>query len=145
MSSRDPDKEYLSGCLMSGFSSLIILLVPIIICTMRGTGNHDINTNAGLTRMVVSGMIITIAFTVPFVRRYGIAPAFGSLGGYACGAAYWFLTLQQTVAKALAETGVPTEYQDSTMFAVPFAWLAIGAVASLLPLYKNNRINSRES
>lgn len=143
--SRDPDKEYLSGCLMSGACSMFNLLVPILICTVRGTANHDINTNAGLSKMVITGIVITVLFTMPFVRRFGIAPAFGSLGGYACGSAYWFLTLQQAIAKAPAEVGVPTEYQDSTMFVVPLVWLAIGAIASLLPLYKNNRINSRES
>ena len=143
--SRDPDKEYLSGCLLSGAASLVILLVPIVICSMRGTANHDINTNAGLSRMFLTALLITVVFTLPYVRRFGIAPAFGALGGYACGAAYWFLTLQQTIAKAFAETGTATEYLDSTMFIVPFAWLGIGAVASLLPLYKNKRLNRVDS
>jgi hypothetical protein len=143
--SRDPDKEYLSGCLLSGTASLIILIVPIVVCTARGTANHEINTNAGLTRMVLTALAITIAFTLPYVRRFGIAPAFGALGGYACGAAYWFLTLQQTIAKAFAETGQATEYLDSTMVIVPAAWLGIGAVVSLLPLYKNKRLNRVDS
>ena len=142
---RDPDKEYLSGCLLSGMASLIVLIVPIVICNMRGSANHDINTNAGLTRMFLTALGITVVFALPFVRRFGIAPAFGSLGGYACGAAYWFLTLQQTIAKAFAETGQPTEYLDSTMFIVPLAWLGIGAIASLLPLYKNKRLNRVDS
>ncbi len=143
--SRDPDKEYLSGCLLSGAASLFNLLVPIVICMMRGTENHAINTNAGLSRMFLTSLGITVAFTLPYVRRFGIASACGALGGYACGAAYWFLTLQQTIVKSVAETGVPTEYLDSTMFLVPIAWLGIGAVASLLPLYKNKRLNSVDS
>ena len=143
--SRDPDKEYLSGCLLSGTASLIILVVPIVICSIRGTANHDINTNTGLTRMVLTALGITVAFTVPYVRRFGIAPAFGALGGYACAAAYWFLTLQQVTAKAIAETGTPTEYLDSTVFIVPIVWFAVGAAASLLPLYKNKRLNSTDS
>lgn len=143
--SRDPDKEYLSGCLLSGAASLIVLLVPIVICLMRGTANHDINTNAGLSRMFLTALGVTTVFTVPYVRRFGIASAFGALGGFACGAAYWLLTLQQTIAKSIAETGQATEYVDSTMFIVPIAWLGIGAAASLLPLYKNKRLNSVDS
>lgn len=143
--SRDPDKEYLSGCLLSGTASLFVLIVPIILCNAMGRQTHEINTNAGLTRIFLISTGIAVAFTLPIVRRFGIAPAFGALGGFACGGAYWFLNLQQTIAKAFAETGQATEYQDSTMFAVPFAWFAIGAIASLLPLYKNNRINSKES
>ena len=143
--SRDPDKEYLSGCLLSGTASLIILLVPIVVCSIRGTANHDINSNSGLMRMFLTALVTTMIFTFPFVRRFGIAPAFGALGGYACGAAYWFLTLQQTIAKAFAETGQATEYLDSTMFIVPVAWLGLGAMSSLLPLYNNKRLNSVDS
>lgn len=135
----------LGGCLISGAIALAVLLVPIVICTMRGTANHDINTSSGLTRMVLSSIVISGVLTLPIVRRFGIAPAFGALGGYACGAAYWFLHLQQTIAKSLAETGQPTEYLDSTMFLVPLVWFGVGAIVSLLPLYKNKRLNSEES
>jgi hypothetical protein len=143
--SRDPDKEYLAGCLLSGTASLVVLIVPIVMCNAIGRQTHEINTNAGLTKIFVWSILPCVAFTLPLVRRFGIAPAFGALGGFACGAAYWFLTLQQTIAKAFAETGQPTEYLDSTMFIVPVVWFAIGAVASLLPLFKNKRINSKES
>jgi hypothetical protein len=143
--SRDPDKEYLSGCLLSGTSSLVVLIIPIILCNIVGRQTHEINTNAGLTKIFLISIGLAAAFTLPIVRRFGIAPAFGALGGFACGAAYWFLNLQQTIAKAPAETLQPTEYQDSTMFLVPLAWFTIGAIASLLPLYKNNRLNSKES
>ena len=143
--SRDPDKEYLSGCLLSGSASLVTLLIPIVIVNIRGTSNHDINTNSGLMRMFLLGIVLAVAFTIPVVRRFGIAPAFGAWGGFACGAAYWYLNLQQVIAKAFAETGQPTEYTDSTMVIVPLAWLSIGTVVSLLPLYKNKRLNSAES
>ena len=143
--SRDPDKEYLSGCLLSGSASLIVLIIPIVLCNVVGRQTHEINTNAGLTRIFLISIILAAAFALPIVRRFGIAPAFGSLGGFACGSAYWFLNLQQTITKSIPETGAPTEYQDSTMFVVPLAWFALGAVASLLPLYKNKRINTRES
>lgn len=142
--SRDPDKEYLAGCLLSGSASLVVLVIPIVLCNFVGRATHDINTNAGLSRIFLISIGLCIAFTLPIVRRFGIAPAFGALGGYACGAAYWFLNLQQTIAKSPAETGQPTEYLDSTMFLVPIVWLGIGAIASLLPLYKNKRINSTE-
>lgn len=143
--SRDPDKEYLAGCLLSGAASLVVLIIPIILCNAVGRTTHEINTNAGLTKIFLWSILPCVAFTVPVARRFGIAPAFGALGGFACGAAYWFLTLQQTIVKAFAETGQATEYLDSTMFIVPVAWFAIGAVASLLPLFKNKRINSKES
>ena len=143
--SREPDHGSLGGCLMSGAASLVVLNVPIVLCNFRGTSNHDINTNAGLARLFLTGIGLTAAFTLPFVRRFGIAPAFGALGGFACGAAYWFLNLQQNIAKAVAETGQPTEYLDSTMIIVPFAWLTIGAILSLAPLYKNKRVNRSDS
>ncbi|MBI1331832.1 MAG: hypothetical protein JST12_00485 [Armatimonadetes bacterium] len=143
--SRDPDKELLGGCLLSGGIALVDLIVPIIVCTIRGTSNHDINTSAGLMRMFLTAMAVTVVITFPVVRRFGIAPGFGALGGFACGAAYWFLHLQQTIAKALAETGEPTEYLDSTMYLVPLAWFIIGAVASLTPLLKNKRLDREES
>ena len=136
---RDPDRELLGGCLLSGAAALFVLVVPIVICTMHGTTNHDINTSQGLSRMFITSIAIAGLGTIPIVRRFGIPPAFGALGGFACGAAYWFLHIQQTIAKALAETGQPTEYLDSTMYLVPFVWFSIGAIASLLPLLKNKR------
>ena len=142
---RDPDKELLGGCLLSGAAALFVLIVPIVICTMHGTASHEINTSSGLSRMFLTAIAISAIGTVPIVRRFGIPPAFGALGGFACGAAYWFLHIQQTIAKALAETGQPTEYLDSTMYLVPFAWLFVGAVASLLPLLKNKRLNTVDS
>ncbi len=144
MSNRDPDKELLSGCLLSGSVSLAVLIVPIAVCLLRNS-SHEINTNAGLARMFIVSLVIAVAITIPFSRRWGIAPAFGALGGFACGAAYWFLHLQQTIVKALAETGQATEYLDSTMYIVPIVWFVIGAAASLLPLYKNKRLDRLDS
>jgi hypothetical protein len=143
--SRDPDKEYLSGCLLSGGASLVVLAIPIVICLARGSENHDINTNSGLARMFMIAVALSCSFTVPVVRLFGIATAFGALGGFACGTAFWFLHLQQAIVKALAQTGSPTEYLDSTMFVVPIAWLTIGTVASLLPLYKNKHLKPVDS
>ena len=143
--SRDPDREMLSGCLMCGAMALIVLVIPIAVCLLHGSANHDINTTAGLTRMLITSLVLASAVTIPVARRFGIAPAFGSLGGFACGAAYWFLHLQQTIVKAIAETGQATEYQDSTMYIVPLVWLLVGGLVSLLPLYKNKRLNRIES
>lgn len=93
-----------------------------------------------LTAYVASGI-----FTIFMVRRFGIPPAFGALGGFACGSAYWFMHIQQTIAKSIPETGQPTEYLDSTMYLVPLVWLILGAITSLLPLYKNKRLNRVDS
>ncbi len=130
---------------MCGAMALIVLVIPIAVCLLHGSSNHDINTTAGLTRMLITSLVLASAVTIPVARRFGIAPAFGALGGFACGAAYWFLHLQQTVVKAIAETGQATEYQDSTMYIVPLVWLLVGGLVSLLPLYKNKRLNRIES
>lgn len=143
--SRDPDKELLGGCLLAGSAALGVLLVPIIVCAIRGSQSTDIYTTSGLTRMFVMANLGSAIIAIPFSRRFGIAPAFGALGGYACGSAYWFMHIQQSIPKALAQTGQPTEYADSTMYVVPIAWLAIGFVTSLLPLYKNKRLNRVDS
>lgn len=130
---------------MCGAMALIVLVIPITVCLIRGSSNHDINTTAGLTRMLITSLVLASVVTIPVARRFGIAPAFGALGGFACGAAYWFLHLQQTIVKAIAETGQATEYQDSTMYLVPLVWLLIGGIVSMGPLYKNKRLNRTES
>lgn len=130
---------------MAGLSAVVVLAIPLVICLGRGSSNHEINTNSGLMRMFGLAALLASVYTLPMARRFGIATAFGALGGFACGSAYWFLHLQQTIVKAFAETGQPTEYLDSTMFIVPIAWFGLGAIVSLVPLYKNKRLNSLDS
>lgn len=143
--SRDPDKEQLAGCMLAGVASLVVLAIPLAICIRDGSTTHAINTSSGLGRMFLTAYIASGIFTLFMVRRFGIPPAFGALGGFACGSAYWFMHIQQTIAKSIPETGQPTEYLDSTMYLVPLVWLILGAITSLLPLYKNKRLNRVDS
>lgn len=143
--SRDPDKEQLAGCMLAGVASLVVLAIPLAICIRDGSTTHVITTSSGLGRMFLTAYVASGIFTIFMVRRFGIPPAFGALGGFACGSAYWFMHIQQTIAKSIPETGQPTEYLDSTMYLVPLVWLILGAITSLLPLYKNKRLNRVDS
>lgn len=142
----DPDKEYLVGCFSAGFQALLVLAAPIALCVWDATSKrHTIYTNSGLTTLFLLSLAVATAITVPGVRRGGIPVAFGALGGFACGAAYWFMHVQQTIAKALAEVGTPTEYLDSTPIFIAIGWLVAGFVVCLSPLYKNKRLDRKES
>lgn len=143
---KDPDSEYLSGCLFVAAAAILTLLPPIFFVS---TDVEDvlpvIGTNAGLQRLFSWSAGYSALFGLIFSRLGGLAGAFGTLGGYLCGAAYWFLTIQQTLVKTLAKEGHPTEYPDSTVWLVPLAWLGIGIVVSFLPMLKNPRLKHKES
>ncbi|HLO99574.1 MAG TPA: hypothetical protein VK171_13345 [Fimbriimonas sp.] len=142
----DPDKEYLVGCVSAGLQAILVLACPIAVCVMDAVSKrHSIYTNSGLGSLFVVALIAATAISVPLIRRGGIPTAFGALGGFACGGAYWYMHIQQVIAKALAEYGAETEYLDSTAIFVAIGWLLIGFVVCLAPLYKNKRVDRKES
>jgi hypothetical protein len=142
--SRDPDQEYFVGCAVSSILGILVLVPPIVLCVIDSTGAKSIYTSAGLVKLVgISGAAATICSLVG-VRKYGIPAAFGAMGGFICGCAYWFLHLQQSIAKSQVDVGRLPEYLDQTMIIVPIIWLILGAVVSFLPLLKNQRLKRED-
>ncbi|MEI7575621.1 MAG: hypothetical protein WCK51_01920 [Armatimonadota bacterium] len=142
----DSDKEFLGGCLFVAFTSLATILPPIIVCMLdQQAPPFRVYSNAGLQFLFGESVLISGVMGLILARLGGLAGSFGSFGGFLCGAAYWFMHLQQMVPKCLATTGVPTEYPDSTVFLVPLAWALIGAIVSFLPMFKNPRLKHKDS
>lgn len=142
----DPDKEYLVGCVSAGLQAILVLACPITVCVLDSISKRNtIYTNSGLGTLFMVALVAATVISVPLIRRGGIPTAFGALGGFACGSAYWFMHIQQTIAKALPEYRAETEYLDSTPIFVAIGWLLLGFVVCLAPLYKNKRVDRKES
>ena len=144
--SRSADNEYFAGCLLVGATALLTLLPPIVYVGLDGSDEFPrIGTNEGLQDLFLRSAGFSSLFGLILSRLGGIAGAFGSMGGFLCGAAYWFLAIQQSFVKTLARYDQPTEYPDSTVWLVPLAWIGIGIVVSFLPMLKNPRLKHKES
>jgi hypothetical protein len=139
----DPDTEYLVGCATAGLAGVAVLVPPIVACLWDSYGAKSIYQSDGLTFLVGGSAACSFIFAVFASLRKNIAGAFGAFGGIICGGTYWFLHLQQTIAKAPSDIGRYPEYQDSTMWLVPLAWLLLGAVASFLPTIIRNSLIRR--
>ena len=138
MASKDPDTEYMAGCLTAVAIAFVLLLIPVLRCILDMQGAKSIFTTSGLTNLLLQTSIPCAIVSILWVRWFKIAAACGSLGGWACGTAYWFLHLQQSIASAPAQIGQQTEYLDSTMWIVPACWLGLGFAVSFLPLPRTN-------
>jgi hypothetical protein len=143
MANRDPDTEYFAGCMTSSAISFLILIISVGRCLLDAYGPKTIYSNDGLMQMVLQTSIPSLIITFFAVWKLGTAAFTGSLGGWACAAAYWFLHLQQSIAKAPAETGKQTEYLDSTMWFVPITLFVVGTVFAILGSLTGNRKNKR--
>lgn len=142
----DADKEFLGGCLFVAIASVAVILPPIVLCLVdQQSPPFRVYTNSGLQFLFGCSALISGILGLVLARVGALAGSCGSFGGFLCGAAYWFMHLQQMVPKSLATTGVPTEYPDSTVFLVPLAWTLIGAIVSFLPMFKNPRLKHKES
>ena len=142
----DSDKEFLGGCLFVALTSFATILPPILFCLLdQQAPPFRVYTNAGLQFLFGYSAVISAILGLLLARVGSLAGSFGAFGGFLCGAAYWFMHLQQMVPKCLATTGVPTEYPDSTVYLVPVAWTLIGAIVSFLPMLKNPRLKHKES
>lgn len=142
----DSDKEYLGGCLFVAIASLAVIVPPIAICLADELGNkHQVFTSDGLRAMFLMAAVISALLGLVANYLGSLAGRFGAFGGFLCGAAYWFMHLQQSIAKAPAQIGVQTEYPDSTMWIVPLAWIAIGFFVSFVPMFKNRRQRHKDS
>jgi hypothetical protein len=128
---RDPDQEYLVGCSSAGIIGLIVLAAPVTLCMLDYYGTKTVYTSQGLKQLVViSGAIAFFAGLIgSWVAK--IAGIFGTLGGFACGAAFWFMHIQQSIAKAPSDIGKFPDYTDATMWIIPICWFLIGAIVSL--------------
>lgn len=127
-------------------ASIAVTLPPIVICLLdQSRPPLRVYSNDGLGFLFLWSTVISSICGAVLARLGGLAGSFGSFGGFLCGAAYWFMHIQQMVARAPAQTGVPTEYPDSTMWLVPIGWVAIGAIVSFVPMIKNPRLNRNES
>lgn len=146
MANRDPDSEYFAGCITSSAISFLILIISVARCIWDAYGAKTIYTSDGLMQIVLQVSIPSLILTFLAVWKLGTAAFTGSLGGWACAAAYWFLHLQQSIAKAPAETGKQTEYLDSTMWIVPIVLFALGVgFATLGSVLRNRKMNTTHS
>jgi hypothetical protein len=142
----DADKEFLGGCLYVSIASIAVILPPIVICLLdQKEIPMRVYTSDGLRLMFAWSAVASGLSGLVLARLGGLAGSFGSFGGFLCGAAYWFMHLQQMVARSVAQTGTPTEYPDSTIWLAPLAWTAIGFVVSFLPMLKNPRLKHKDS
>lgn len=132
MTNRDPDSEYLAGCIVSSLIAFLILGLSVGRCLFDAYGPKTVYTNSGLTMLVLQCAIPGLLITFSSVWKFGTAAFTGSVGGWACGAAYWFLHLQQSIAKAPVDTGKQTEYLDSTMWLVPVSLFLGGFAVAIL-------------
>jgi hypothetical protein len=134
--STDSDQEYLVGCMVAGLAGLLVLAFPVVRCLMDQQSGKTIYTTAGLTTLwwqaavpsVVVGLVASLWGRIP--------GTFGAFGGFTCGAAYWFLHIQQSISRAPGEIGHFPEYQDSTMWLAALGWILMGAVVCFLPLLR---------
>lgn len=127
-------------------ASISVILPPLVLCLLdQKDAPLRVFSIDGLRFLFGWSALASGVLGLVLSRLGGLAGAFGSFGGYICGAAYWFMHLQQMVARSLAQNGVPTEYPDSTIWLVPLGWIAIGFVVSFLPMFKNPRLRHKES
>ena len=127
-------------------SSIAVLVPPIAVCLADELGNkHQVFTSDGLKTMFIIASLIASLLGLVAAFLGGLPGSFGSFGGFLCGGAYWFMHLQQSVAKAPAEIGLPTEYPDSTIWLVPIGWVVIGFLVSFVPMLKKQRSKHKES
>lgn len=128
MKSNDPDREYLFGCSIAGLAALLVIAFPITRCLIDAFGPKVIYTTSGLSALFMQSAAGAIVVSLFFCILWD-TPAFtGSFGGWICGGVYWFLHLQQSIAKAVADRGEPTEYLDQSMWWVPIGWIVLGAI-----------------
>jgi hypothetical protein len=142
----DADKEFLGGCLYVAIASIAVILPPIVICLLdQKEVPMRVYTNDGLRFLFSWSVIASGVLGIVLARLGGLAGSFGSFGGFLCGAAYWFMHLQQMVARSIAQNGTPTEYPDSTIWLVPIAWTLLGFIVSFVPMFKNPRMKHKDS